>query len=66
MGSVFPKRENANIVSFSIGVIGHPGGGFRLHNYSKTCDINLSQVATCNTILKKAIIENRRCWYNRK
>ncbi len=58
MGTVFPKIENANLISFSIGVMGHPGGGFRLHNYSKGRNIELSQVATCNTIFKKQIIKD--------
>lgn len=53
MGVVFPKRENANFISFCIGVLGHPGGGFRLHYYSQGKILELSQVATCNTILKK-------------
>lgn len=57
MGAVFPQKDGANIVSFSIGVLGHPGGGFRLHSYSKGKEIVLSQVATCNTILRKRIIE---------
>ncbi|MCX7716613.1 MAG: glycosyltransferase [Endomicrobia bacterium] len=58
MGAVFPKKENANFISFSIGVLGHPGGGFRLHSYSKGKIIELSQVATCNTIFKKDILIN--------
>ncbi|MCS7151856.1 MAG: glycosyltransferase [Endomicrobia bacterium] len=56
MGAVFPKNGNSNFISFSIGVLGHPGGGFRLHNYSRGKMIELSQVATCNTIFRKDII----------
>ncbi|MCS7230987.1 MAG: glycosyltransferase [Elusimicrobiota bacterium] len=56
MGAVFPKKENANFISFCIGVLGHPGGGFRLHFYSKGKIIKLSQVATCNTIFRKDVI----------
>ncbi|MFN3550204.1 MAG: glycosyltransferase family 2 protein [Endomicrobiia bacterium] len=58
MGAVFPKIENVNLISFVIGVMGHPGGGFRLHNYSRGIDVELSQVATCNTIFRKKIIED--------
>jgi GT2 family glycosyltransferase len=56
MGAVFPKQSN--IISFACGVLGHPGGGFRLHNFSKNNDIFLSQVATCSTILNKKIVED--------
>ncbi len=56
MGAVFPKQSN--IISFVCGVLGHPGGGFRLHNFSKRENIFLSQVATCNTILNKKIVED--------
>jgi len=56
MGAVFPKQSN--LISFVCGVLGHPGGGFRLHNFSKGDNIFLSQVATCNTILNKKIVEN--------
>jgi glycosyltransferase involved in cell wall biosynthesis len=48
MGPVFPRQSN--LISFACGVLGHPGGGFRLHNFSKSKNIFLSQVATCNTI----------------
>lgn len=57
MGAVFPK-EDANLISFSLGVLGHPGGGFRLHNDSKGEDIALSQVATCNTVFRKDIVKD--------
>ncbi|HOJ86262.1 MAG: glycosyltransferase family 2 protein [Elusimicrobiales bacterium] len=57
MGAVFPK-EGANLISFSLGVLGHPGGGFRLDNYSKGEDMSLSQVATCNTVFRKDIIKD--------
>jgi GT2 family glycosyltransferase len=56
MGAVFPKQSN--IISFACGVLGHPGGGFRLHNFSKGNNIFLNQVATCNTILNRKIIED--------
>lgn len=56
MGAVFPKKENANFISFCIGVLGHPGGGFRLHYDSQNKILELSQVATCNTIFKKDIL----------
>ncbi|MEF3280990.1 MAG: glycosyltransferase [Elusimicrobiota bacterium] len=55
MGAVFPKEMG--FISFITGVLGHPGGGFKLHAYSKGKDIFLSQVATCNTVIKKSIIE---------
>jgi len=56
MGAVFPKQSN--IISFACGVLGHPGGGFRLHNFSKGNNIFLNQVATCNTVLSRKIIED--------
>jgi GT2 family glycosyltransferase len=56
MGAVFPKKSN--LISFICGVLGHPGGGFRFHNFSKGNNIFLSQVATCNTILNKKIVED--------
>lgn len=56
MGAVFPEKENANFISFCIGVLGHPGGGFRLHYYSKGKPLELSQIATCNTLFRKDII----------
>ncbi len=56
MGCVFPKQNN--IISFVCGMLGHPGGGFRLHNFSYEKNIFLNQVATCNTIFKKQIIED--------
>lgn len=56
MGAVFPKRENANFISFSIGVLGHPGGGFKLYHNAKRKNIELSQISTCNTIFKKDIL----------
>jgi cellulose synthase/poly-beta-1,6-N-acetylglucosamine synthase-like glycosyltransferase len=55
MGTTFPKQNN--VISFVCGVLGHPGGGFRLHNLSKGKVIFLNQVATCNTIFNKKIIE---------
>jgi cellulose synthase/poly-beta-1,6-N-acetylglucosamine synthase-like glycosyltransferase len=55
MGATFPKKNN--VISFVCGVLGHPGGGFRLHNLSKGEVIFLNQVATCNTIFNKKIIE---------
>jgi len=51
MGGVYPKT--AGILSFTAGVMGHPGGGFRLMEFSKGGIIPLSEVATCNTIMKK-------------
>ncbi len=54
MGAVFPKIKG--VISFITGVLGHPGGGFRLHYYSRGKMIPLSQVATCNTIIKKSVI----------
>lgn len=56
MGAVFPDKENANFISFCIGVLGHPGGGFRLHYYSKGKPLELSEVSTCNTLFRKDII----------
>ncbi len=55
MGAVFPKQNK--ILSFVCGVLGHPGGGFRLHNFSKNKVIYLSQVSTCNTVFNKKLIE---------
>lgn len=55
MGAVFPSP--AGPVSFLTGVLGHPGGGFRLHHYSRGGKMALPQVATCNTIMRKAVIE---------
>lgn len=63
MGAVFPGQPN--IIGFCEGVLGHPGGGFRLHNFSKGKVIPLSQVATCNTIIKKSVIQNV-CWFDLK
>ncbi len=57
MGTTFPIPKNANIISFSEGVMGHPGGGFRFHNFSKGKVISISQVTGCNMILKKSVIE---------
>jgi GT2 family glycosyltransferase len=62
MGSTFPIPKNSNTISFNIGVLGHPGGGFRLHNFSKMNIIPLSQIASCNTIIKKEVIENVGCF----
>lgn len=54
-GAVFPY--NPSIVGFCEGVMGHPGGGFRLHNSANGKIIKLSQVSTCNTGFKKLVIE---------
>lgn len=54
MGAVFPKIENA--VSFVTGVLGHPGGGFRLHASSGGRIVPLSQVATCNTVFRRSAV----------
>jgi len=56
MGSVFPL--NPSLVGFCEGVLGHPGGGFRLHNHSKNKIIVLSQVATLNTVFKRQALED--------
>lgn len=56
MGAVFPKQNK--ILSFICGLLGHPGGGFKLHSFASEKNIFLSQVATCNTIFRKQIIEN--------
>ncbi len=55
MGAVYPM--NPTIIGFCEGILGHPGGGFRLHNHARGKYLPLSQVATCNTILKKSAIE---------
>lgn len=54
MGAVFPRP--AGPVSFLTGVLGHPGGGFRLHHYSRGSEIPLPQVATCNTVMRRSVI----------
>ncbi|MDI6757343.1 MAG: glycosyltransferase [Endomicrobiia bacterium] len=54
MGAVFPK--DAGFMGFTAAVFGHPGGGFRLHNFSNGAIIPLSEVATCNTAMKKSDI----------
>lgn len=55
MGAVFPL--NPTVIGFCEGILGHPGGGFRLHHDARGKYMPLSQVATCNTILKKSAIE---------
>jgi GT2 family glycosyltransferase len=55
MGAVFPLKPT--IIGFCEGVLGHPGGGFRLHHQANGRLLPLSQVATCNTIIKKSVIE---------
>jgi len=57
IGATFPHVNGASLISFSEGVMGHPGGGFRLHALSDNKDLVLSQISTCNTILKKSIVE---------
>ncbi len=54
MGPVFPKP--AGPVSFLTGVLGHPGGGFRLHHYAAGQVVPLPQIATCNTVLRRSAI----------
>jgi len=56
MGAVFPYRPN--VIGFCEGVLGHPGGGFRLHHFSRGKIIALDGVATCNTIFRKKILED--------
>ncbi|MCR4337989.1 MAG: glycosyltransferase [Candidatus Omnitrophica bacterium] len=55
MGGVFPDQPT--IIGFCEGVLGHPGGGFRMHHQAKGRLYPLDQVATCNTIIKKSVIE---------
>lgn len=55
MGAVFPKQNN--IISFITGVMGHPGGGFKMHSVSEGSNIPISYFATCNTVIKKDVIE---------
>lgn len=55
MGAVFPLQPS--LVGFCEGVMGHPGGGFRLHHSSRGRIFPLSQVATVNTIIRKSVIE---------
>jgi len=55
MGAVFPLEPS--LVGFCEGVLGHPGGGFRLHHAAQGRICPLSQVATLNTIMKKSVIE---------
>lgn len=55
MGAVFPKPTG--VISFITGVLGHPGGGFRLHAASLGSILPIPQVATCNTIYKKSSLE---------
>ncbi|MFQ3675832.1 MAG: glycosyltransferase [Endomicrobiia bacterium] len=55
MGAVFPK--DANLLSFSLGVLGHPGGGFYLFDKAKGKVIPVSLISTGNSILKKSVIE---------
>lgn len=52
VGSVFPYKPS--IIGFCEGVLGHPGGGFRVHYHSKNKILPLSQVATLNTIVKRS------------
>jgi GT2 family glycosyltransferase len=54
MGAVFPKPTG--VLSFIAGVLGHPGGGFRLHQLSGGLPLTLPQIATCNTLMRKADI----------
>lgn len=51
MGAVFPKPTG--VISFITGVLGHPGGGFRLHHHARGSAIPLPQIATCNTLLRR-------------
>ncbi len=55
MGSVFPLKPS--LVGFCEGVLGHPGGGFRLHYQSKNKTMTLDQVATLNTVFKRSALE---------
>ncbi len=54
-GAVFPLRPN--IVGFCEGVLGHPAGGFKLHNRADSKPLPLNQISTCNTIIKKSVIK---------
>lgn len=54
MGAVFPKPTG--VISFITGVLGHPGGGFRLHHGSHGSVTPLAQVAACNTVIRKSAI----------
>ncbi len=56
MGATFPTIIK-NILGFCQGVLGHPGGGFRLHYFSWGKVIPLTQVSTCNSLMKKSTIE---------
>lgn len=56
MGATFPSIPT-NILGFCQGVSGHPGGGFRLHYYSRGKVVPLSYVSTCNSLMKKSTIE---------
>ena len=56
LGAVFP--QSPGVIGFCEGVLGHPGGGLRLHYQAHDTIMPLSQVSTCNTIIKKAAIED--------
>jgi len=56
MGAVFPKSPG--IIGFCEGVMGHPGGGFKFHYFSKGKIIPLNHFSTCNLAVKKSAIEN--------
>lgn len=55
MGAVFPYKPS--LIGFCEGVLGHPGGGVRLHHHTRNKIHPLSQVATLNTAIKKSYIE---------
>jgi glycosyltransferase involved in cell wall biosynthesis len=56
MGAVYPK--DPGVVGFCEGVLGHPAGGFKLHSKAQGSVIPLTQVSTCNTIIKKSVIRD--------
>jgi GT2 family glycosyltransferase len=55
MGAVFPSSPG--IIGYCEGLLGHPGGGLRLHYFSKNKIIPLSEFSTCNTIIKKYVLD---------
>jgi GT2 family glycosyltransferase len=54
MGAVFPLKPNC--IGFCEGVLGHPGGGFKLHHRAQGEMLKLNQVATCNTVIHRQTI----------
>ena len=56
LGAVYPLKPS--MIGFCEGVLGHPSGGFKIHARSKGQYVPLSQVSTCNSIMKKEAIDS--------